>query len=37
MSSASTASINCRTRSTFGQPESRNKLSPPGLIHGTVE
>ena len=36
MSSASTASINCRTRSTFGQPDSRNRLSPPGLTQGTL-
>ena len=27
---ASTASIACSTRSTFGQPERRSRISPPG-------
>jgi hypothetical protein len=35
--SASTASTICSTRSTLGQPDSRSRLSPPGLIQGTVE
>ena len=34
MPSASTASISCNTRSTFGQPDSRSRISPPGLIIG---
>jgi len=37
MPSASTTSIICRTRSTLGQPDNRNRLSPPGVIQGTVE
>jgi hypothetical protein len=37
MSSASTVSINFKTRSTFGHPDNRNRLSPPGVIQGTVE
>jgi len=35
-SNASTASIACRTRSTFGQLSTRSRISPPGRTKGSV-
>ncbi|MGY3371816.1 hypothetical protein ACVWZL_008941 [Bradyrhizobium sp. GM2.4] len=37
MPSASTASVICSTRSTFGQPDRRSRISPRGATWGTVE
>jgi hypothetical protein len=37
MPNASMSSIACNTRSTFGQPYVRNRLSPPGRTKPTVE